>query len=526
MRKLDRQASDTLAGPLAEDRPSAGGSGAFLKHAVVYGFGSMMLQVASVVLVPLYTRHLTPADFGVLEILTRTGQIISVFLMGTGVTVATFTFYCQAKTDRERQETAASVATLMLALLVVGGLPCVALSGVLGQLIGVDDSSLVALGVLAALCDALPLVPLVLVQARTQSTFYVFIALTMFIGKVLAVTVAVVGLGLGVRGILLASIVTSSIVGCALHIVEFWRWQFRPRMTLLWKASRFALPFLPGGLCFFILANGDRYFLIRYAGREELGVYALGCKLAMAVGMFSFTPLFQVWSARMYGVFARPDAAALVGRACSRMLAAYVFVGLGVCIFAKEVIELLASPQYARAAVVVPAIVSAYFFYYAAIFTEGAFYVAHRTGVKPWIALASMTVMCGLYLTLIPRFGATGAAWAALGGFMFQAAATWTVAQRIIPVRYEYGRLAGMIASAAAIAILASRLNLGMMTIPAKLILAAAWPALLWTSGLVRQDEKAAVRAGAARFLHWPVGRLLPSVRQHDTPIRTSPNDP
>ncbi|MCE5267780.1 MAG: lipopolysaccharide biosynthesis protein [Planctomycetaceae bacterium] len=526
MSDTNQNASESGSQHADANPESAGGSGGVLKHALVYGFGSMMLQVASIVLVPLYTRHLTPGDFGVLEILTRTGQIISVFLMGTGVTVATFTFYCQAKTVQQRRETAASVATLMLALLVVGGLPCVAFAPFLGGLIGVDDSSLVALGILAALCEATPLVPLVLVQARTQSAFYVTIALAMFVSKVLAVTAAVVWLGLGIRGILWASILTSASFGCVLHLVEFGRSGFRPKTALLWRTARFALPFLPGGLCFFVLANGDRYFLIRCAGRDELGVYSLGCKLAMAVGMFSFTPLFQVWSARMYGVFARPDAATMVGRACTRMLTAYVFVGLGVCVFAKEVIEALASPQYARASDVVPAIVSAYFFYYAAIFAEGAFYVSHRTSVKPWIALASMTVMCGLYLTLIPRFGATGAACALLGGFAFHAATTWFVAQRIVPVHYEYGRVATVLTSAAAVAMLSSHLDLGVATVPAKLLLGAAWPAFLWATGLVRRDEKAAIRAGVVRVLHWPASRLAAHINETDVAVPTSADDP
>jgi O-antigen/teichoic acid export membrane protein len=278
-------------------------------------------------------------------------------------------------------------------------------------------------------------------------------------------------------------------------------------------------------LCFFILSNGDRYFLIRCSGRGELGTYALGCKLAMAVGMFAFAPLFQVWSARMYGVFAQPNATASVGRACTRMLAGYVFVGLGVCVFAKEVIELLASPQYARATAVVPAIVAAYFFYYIAIFMEGPFYVSHRTSVKPWIALASMTVMCGLYLSLIPRFGATGAAWAVLAGFAFHAIVTWTVSQRMIRVRYEYGRLAAMAFSAVGVVLLASQFHFGVMTIPAKLLLVAAWPALLWGAGLVHQDEKAAIRAGVLRVLRWPIERFFPPMDENDVPVANSGTD-
>ncbi len=56
----------------------------FLRHAAVYGMGTLVLQAASVVL-PLCTRYLTPADYGVLEILSRTGQVIAIFLMANGI---------------------------------------------------------------------------------------------------------------------------------------------------------------------------------------------------------------------------------------------------------------------------------------------------------------------------------------------------------------------------------------------------------------------------------------------------------
>ncbi len=53
-------------------------SRSFLKHAAVYGFGTLLLQAASVVLLPLYTRYLTPADYGTLEILNRVGQVLGI----------------------------------------------------------------------------------------------------------------------------------------------------------------------------------------------------------------------------------------------------------------------------------------------------------------------------------------------------------------------------------------------------------------------------------------------------------------
>ncbi len=467
----------------------------FLTHAAVYGFGALLLQAASVVLLPLYTHYLTPADFGVLEILNRTGQVIGIFLMANGIGTATFAFYCQAKTPEERQRVSATVTTLLGGVLLAGGTLVVAFARPLGALIGVDSPVLTAVGILVPFLDCVTVVPMCLAQSRIESVYYVCVSLAAFVCRVSLITLAVAGLGWGIWGVLWASIATAIIFGVVLNVREFWGAAFRPDLHTMRAVARFALPFVPGGLCFFVLGCGDRFFLVKSAGAEELGIYALGCKLAAAVGIFSFTPLFKVWSARMYDAFAAPNAAAVVGRACTRMLGAYVLVGMGLCVFIGDVVAVLATPQYARATAVVAPLVLAYFFSTAATLLDGPFYACRRTGAKPWIAFASMIVMCGLYAWLIPQYGALGAAWAILAGNAFLAAATWAVSQRVFRVEYEYGRLAAILASAVAVVLLAGQLDAGMMNIPAKLVLCAAWPAMLWLTGLVSRDEKAMVLA-------------------------------
>jgi O-antigen/teichoic acid export membrane protein len=471
----------------------ANSNGLFLKHAAIYGFGTLLLQAASVVLLPLYTHCLAPADFGVLEILSRTGQVLGIVLMANGIATATFAFYCQAKTPEERRTTAATVTCFLWTVLLVGGLLVVAFAQPLGALIGVDDPTLTAVGILAAFFDCATVIPMCLAQTRTESVYFVGVSLVMFVCRVLIITVAVVGLGWGIWGILWASILTSCLFGVILNLREFWGTAFRPDIAMFREIARFALPFVPGGLCFFVLGAGDRFFLVKCVGTEELGLYSLGCKLAGVVGMLSFTPLFKVWSAQMYDTFALPNAAVVVGRAITRMVAAYVFVGLGLCVFIDDVVRILTTPAYARATAVVAMIVLAGLFSSAATLMDGVFYAHRRTGPKPWIALASMIVMCSLYAWLIPQFGAMGAAFASMGGYLFLATATWAVSQRIFRVQYEFARIAGMLTTAVLLVVLSYQIHMGVWDIPLRAVVCAAWPLALWISGLVTPEEKALV---------------------------------
>src|SRR5262249_19810772 len=166
-------------------------------------------------------------------------------------------------------------------------------------------------------------------------------------------------------------------------------------------------------------------------------------KLAMVVRVFSLAPLYMVWSSRMYEVAKTPTAAATFGKVFTRVLAAYLFAGLGLCLFAREVVLVLGGQKFLTAAAVVAPVVLACFFQSATTLIDAGLYVRHRTGLKLAVTVAATLVTLACYALFIPPWGAMGAALATLAGFAFLAAATHVVTQRIFYVEYEIGRASG-----------------------------------------------------------------------------------
>ena len=68
----------------------------FFKHAAVYGLANVFLQGGSFLLVLVYTRCLSPAEYGVLEIVGRLAETVGTFLMFGGFRQALMTYYQQA----------------------------------------------------------------------------------------------------------------------------------------------------------------------------------------------------------------------------------------------------------------------------------------------------------------------------------------------------------------------------------------------------------------------------------------------
>ncbi len=507
---IDATSTESLEGKLLPgSQPESGSSdasqarGSFLTHAAIYGIGSLALQAATVLLVPLYTQCLKPAEFGVLEVLTRVGEIFSICLLVHGVRMAGFTFYCQAEDEAERKRTAATIVIAPMFLLVVCGLAAEAFSSNLAHLIGIDDAGVVAFAILMIIAEGTTVAPLSLIQARVESSYFIFVMAMMFCCRLGLTVFLVVFLHWGLWGVLMATTATSLIFGVILNWRELRRSTVALDWTRLWEVLAFSLPFVPAGLCNMVIHNGDRFFLMRYCGADAVGIYALGYRLAMAVGMFSAGPLCQVWAARVFDAFRRDDAAVFVGRVCTRILAVYLFVGIGVCLFDEDLIGILAMPSYHDATALVNPLTLAYFFWSAANLMDAAIWVRRRSGLKPWIFFFSGSVTLGLYVWLIPLYGALGAACSTLLGLMTHCVVTYFVSQRLFRVEYEFGRLAAMLSVAIAVVVAEHFTQPGAIGLAQKAGLWAVWPMAIWVAGVVTAEEKAFLLAAVLRVRGW-----------------------
>src|SRR5437762_4971560 len=72
-----------------------------VSHVVIYGFGNAGTRVVGFLLVPVYSRYLTPEDYGVLALVTMFGQVLYTF-MNMGQSSALFRTYYRHDDPEER----------------------------------------------------------------------------------------------------------------------------------------------------------------------------------------------------------------------------------------------------------------------------------------------------------------------------------------------------------------------------------------------------------------------------------------
>ena len=62
------------------------------KHSAIYGLGGLVSRIIAVLLLPVYTRYLSPSDYGTVETLIALATVIGIVLR-MGITSAFFRFY-------------------------------------------------------------------------------------------------------------------------------------------------------------------------------------------------------------------------------------------------------------------------------------------------------------------------------------------------------------------------------------------------------------------------------------------------
>ena len=476
---------------------SAGNSvGQFFRSSAVYAVGNALGRVGSFLLLPIYTRHLSVAQYGELELLYVIAAIATGFL-SVGIAHATLRFYFEYPEQEDRN---AVVSTNLVASFVISALGAVAIASRAEDLAALlfGDKSL-ALGVwivLATLVFELSSqVALAYVRAREQAMLFVAVALGKLVVQVAVNTWLLVVLEAGVVGVLTGNLVT--VVAGWLVLVGFTVRHVGLRFSWakLKPVLKYGYPFLLTTMVALVAANVDRLLITGLISLQALGLYALATKFSALLSELIGEPFNQAYGAFRFKIMGQPDAGEIQARVVRYLLVASCFGALGLVYFVEPVLRVMSDPAFHGAATLVPILAAAAV---ARILTypaqTGILYRKETRRIFHIAVAGTIASTTGGYV-LVTRLGLTGACLGVLTAAVLTLGLTQYFSQRCFPVRYEYGRLARVV-------IVTVAFHFAAEVLPP----AGAWEALAFRCGLLALFLLAVVAAGGVT--RQEVGRL------------------
>ncbi|HJR58828.1 MAG TPA: lipopolysaccharide biosynthesis protein [Vicinamibacterales bacterium] len=478
----------------------------------IYGLGDVATSIVSLLLLPVFTSYLTPADYGVITMLL-TVEAVTKVLFRWGVDTAFMRLYYDCADPQARQRLASTIFFFLLA--VNGALLGIALLSldVLAPLLlgeGGDDpggslSLLVGLTLVNTFVTGFYFMPFQVLRIAGQPRQFIALAFARSAGTIVARLLLVISAGMGVFGIVVADLLVTAFFTAVL--IKWFAPLIRPVFSraVIREALAFGLPRVPHSIAHQVIGFADRYLLKAYGTLADVGLYSIGASFGLALKFF-LSALELAWTPFFLGVMREPDAARIYSTVSTYVIALLVLLVGGLCAVAPGVVQLFTTEGFQGAAVVIPWIALGVMFQGLYLVGSIGLVITKRTKLYPIATGTAAAVSVLANLLLIPRYGILGAAWANTVSYATLALVTVGFSRRVYPIPYEWNRLlrialAGGTGYVAAVSTVPSGIHALARIGASGVIMVAVYGLVLYVGGFFHAGELKQLREVRERVL-------------------------
>lgn len=425
--------------------------GRFFKSSSIYAVGNALNRVGAFLLLPIYTRLLSTAEYGALETLYMASGVVS-GILGVGISHATLRFYFDYKEQRDRHAVVSTNLIASLFITIVGVLLVALASPWLtrelfpGVAIGQAFNWMLA----TIVFELASQIGLAYIRAVERAVLFIVVSFAKLLVQVLANSVALMHFHAGVEGVMIGNFLTVALGFGLLSGVAIKHCGLRFEWSKLMPVLRYSFPFLLTTLVSIVSSTADRFLLQTFISLEALGLYALALKFSKLISDLVGEPINRAYGAFRFTIMEREDAAHIQAQVTRYLAVLLAIAGLAVVLFTGDVLKLMATPAYWPSALYLPPLVLAAVLQVLVYPLQTGIYYQKQSGQLFYIALATTAVAVVGGLALIWAWGIWGACLTTLAVAVTTVWMTNRISQRYFAVRYESGKLWALFGLAAA----------------------------------------------------------------------------
>ena len=254
----------------------------------------------------------------------------------------------------------------------------------------------------------------------------------------------------GIWGAIMASVISYSLMALFTIVYVFRRYGIHFSRDWAVKILKYGSPLIGTAFAVWILTTTDRYFLAHYRNVADIGIYAVGGKLASFLGLVSGA-LQMAWAPYAMDIQYEPNAKKIYAKVFFIYFVVNILAIFFISMFSIDLLKVFTQPAYYSAKAVVP------FLCLSVVFFSGYFIVAIGIGITKkaqhtiWITLVAAAVNIVMNFLLTPTIGAVGAALSIMTANFLIFILTLSVSQKLYPIDYGYYKIAALFLPSAVI---------------------------------------------------------------------------
>ena len=381
----------------------------FFSDVAIYSFSNLISKGLNLLLLPLYTRLLSPSDYGLFDILAMFGALVGLTLP-LEISQGLARYYPEAQNPDDKRSYAVTSLWFTMMVYLLFALICLFAAPALSQLLLGDPKwqEVFRVAVLSISLNGL----FYLFQsqlkwelrARDCALLSQLYALTS-----LAMTMLwVVGFKAGLNGLFYGQL-TALLLVCPVGLLML-KSSYRGRFS--WKHCQdmltYSLPLVPSGMAVFVALYVDRIAIRDLLSYHEVGLYGIGMRFGSVVSLL-ITGLQTSLSPLIFQFHQDPETPRKIELLLRLFVCGTMLCSSGLALFAPEILRVFTTPMYYAAAPIIPLMALATLLGNTYLFAPGLA-LAKRTRRIALITLLYAVFNTLLNYCLIPWLGFSGAA--------------------------------------------------------------------------------------------------------------------
>lgn len=324
---------------------------------IIYGLSNSLGKFISFMLIPLYTKYLTPTDFGTFSLINTFSILISIIAI-LGLDSAVYRFYFENEDENEKVKKINNWIILQFSFtLVLSVLILLFKDHILKYILQGNNGPLGILPIVYIIGYMLLNILSTIINAyfrlyrKPWHSLVVNIVSTIF--SISLSIYFVVYLNKGIIGLLYAQLLN---LFCVNVIAFFFLVNRFTIHNFSWKQNipllKYGVNILPANL----LTIGFQFYitqLIHYKlGKEELGLFQMGTNFSVILGVLT-SSIAAAWSPYIFGQLKDPTFKQTFNKAYNLYLCVVGFICIAISIFATEILIIMTNANYYNASWVV-----------------------------------------------------------------------------------------------------------------------------------------------------------------------------
>lgn len=408
------------------------------KSAGIYTMTSVINSAIPFFLLPILTRYLSPADYGIVSMF---GVLVSFVTPFTGLNVhgAIARMYYEKDTVDIKEYITNSIYILMSSTLLVS-IIFFMFSSVIASVSSVPIQVLWMV-IVVSFAQFITRIVLTLWQVQIKSVQYGIYqisqtALNMFLSIVLVVLV-----GLTWRGRIYAQVVTLMIfvfIGSIILVKNNWL-KFSYNKTYIKHALSFGVPLIPHALGGVLMTMTDRIFITNMVGIETTGVYTVGYQIGMIINLLatSFNQAYVPWLYSKLKENLEEMKIKIVKLTYGYYLAILIFAII-LSIVAPLFLSFFVGKEFSQSSVYVTWIALGYAFNGMYFMVSSYIFYAQKTSYLARVTFTSAVLNIALNYIFITKYGAIGAAMATTIIYFIKFILTWILSSKVYKMPWNF----------------------------------------------------------------------------------------